>query len=125
VALRTSPPPSLAEGELLFDLQMDRAGDRYLSSRRERQPLHSVLPYADTVGALLSSDDYGSSVERTATLHPLWQARVRWYADADSHEGVRAQSKSGACLAENAIRTSLTAEGWAGATHMSTVRTGE
>ena len=27
------------------------------------------------LGALLSSDDYGSSVERTATLHPLWQAR--------------------------------------------------
>ena len=26
-----------------------------------------------TRGALLSSDDYGSSVERTATLHPLWQ----------------------------------------------------
>ena len=26
--------------------------------------------------AVLSSDDYGSSVERTATLHPLW--RVAW-----------------------------------------------
>jgi hypothetical protein len=25
------------------------------------------------VGALLSSDDYGSSVERAAELHPLWQ----------------------------------------------------
>jgi hypothetical protein len=25
-------------------------------------------------GALLSSDDYGSSVERTGRLHPLWQA---------------------------------------------------
>jgi hypothetical protein len=25
-------------------------------------------------GALLSSDDYGSSIERTATLHPLWRA---------------------------------------------------
>jgi hypothetical protein len=24
-------------------------------------------------GALLSSDDFGSSVERTAKLHPLWQ----------------------------------------------------
>jgi hypothetical protein len=23
-------------------------------------------------GALLSSDDFGSSVERTAKLHPLW-----------------------------------------------------
>jgi hypothetical protein len=27
-------------------------------------------------GALLSSDDYGSSVERTAKLHPLWQAQL-------------------------------------------------
>ena len=25
-------------------------------------------------GALLSSDDFGSSVERTAKLHPLWHA---------------------------------------------------
>jgi len=25
------------------------------------------------LGALLSSDDYGSSVERAAKLHPLWQ----------------------------------------------------
>jgi hypothetical protein len=33
------------------------------------------------LGALLSSDDYGSSVERTATLHPLWQAGTRsWVA---------------------------------------------
>jgi hypothetical protein len=29
------------------------------------------------LGALLSSDDYGSSVERTATLHPLWQCHGR------------------------------------------------
>jgi hypothetical protein len=29
------------------------------------------------LGALLSSDDYGSSVERTAKLHPLWQALCR------------------------------------------------
>jgi hypothetical protein len=26
-------------------------------------------------GALLSSDDFGSSVERTAKLHPLWQVQ--------------------------------------------------
>jgi hypothetical protein len=25
------------------------------------------------LGALLSLDDFGSSVERTAKLHPLWQ----------------------------------------------------
>jgi hypothetical protein len=29
-----------------------------------------------TRGALLSSDDYGSSVERAAKLHPLWQEPV-------------------------------------------------
>jgi hypothetical protein len=28
------------------------------------------------LGALLSSDDFGSSVERTAKLHPLWRACV-------------------------------------------------
>jgi len=28
-------------------------------------------------GALLSSDDYGLSVEPTATLHQLWQALCR------------------------------------------------
>jgi hypothetical protein len=33
------------------------------------------------LGALLSSDDFGSSVERTAKLHPLWQAGTRsWVA---------------------------------------------
>ena len=36
----------------------------------------SVAPPAKPrLGALLSSNDYGSSVERTATLHPLWQVR--------------------------------------------------
>ena len=27
-------------------------------------------------GAALSSDDFGSSVERAATLHPLWRAEI-------------------------------------------------
>jgi hypothetical protein len=27
------------------------------------------------LGALLSSEDFGSSVERTVTLHPLWQVQ--------------------------------------------------
>src|SRR5215204_6138635 len=31
-----------------------------------------------TQGALLSSDDCGSSVERTAKLHPLWQLQCGW-----------------------------------------------
>jgi hypothetical protein len=30
-----------------------------------------------TGGAVLSSDDCGSSVERTAELHPLWRWEVR------------------------------------------------
>jgi hypothetical protein len=29
------------------------------------------------LGALLSSDDFGSSVERTAKLHPLWREQSR------------------------------------------------
>jgi hypothetical protein len=38
----------------------------------------SVAPSArPRLGALLSSDDFGSSVERTAKLHPLWRWEVR------------------------------------------------
>jgi hypothetical protein len=38
-----------------------------------------------TSGALLSSDDYGSSVERTAKLHPLWRAQTdaAWFGRRD------------------------------------------
>jgi hypothetical protein len=31
-----------------------------------------------TPGALLASDDFGLSVERTARLHPLWQLQGGW-----------------------------------------------
>ena len=31
-----------------------------------------------TTGAVLSSDDYGSSVERTVKLHPLWHVVQVW-----------------------------------------------
>ena len=41
-----------------------------------RQPLGVARPSKARLGALLSSDDYGSSVERTAKLHPLWQCRT-------------------------------------------------
>jgi hypothetical protein len=44
-------------------------------------PAHSgtVIPQAVAApGALLSSDDFGLSVERTATLHPLWQLPSSW-----------------------------------------------
>jgi hypothetical protein len=40
-----------------------------------------ILQSVAAAGALLSSDDYGSSVERAAKLHPLWQMRcpgVAW-----------------------------------------------
>jgi hypothetical protein len=40
--------------------------------------LNALENVDSTSGALLSSDDYGSSVERAATLHPLWQGR-RWW----------------------------------------------
>jgi hypothetical protein len=36
-----------------------------------RQLVGVALPFKPRVGALLSSDDYGLSVERTAKLHPL------------------------------------------------------
>jgi hypothetical protein len=40
----------------------------------------SVAPPAKPrLGALLSSDDFGSSVERAARLHPLWRV-LRWVA---------------------------------------------
>jgi hypothetical protein len=38
-----------------------------------RQLLGVAPPSRPRLGALLSSDDYGSSVERTAKLHPLWR----------------------------------------------------
>jgi hypothetical protein len=40
------------------------------------QPLGVGLPSKRRLGALLSSDDFGSSVERAAKLHPLWQGFV-------------------------------------------------
>jgi hypothetical protein len=45
-----------------------------------------------TVGAVLSSDDYGSSVERTATPHPLWRVHREWadtVVEASEHYMVR------------------------------------
>ena len=44
-----------------------------------RQLVGVALPSKPRLGALLSSDDYGSSVERTATLHPLWRGALRAY----------------------------------------------
>jgi hypothetical protein len=47
---------------------------REIASRR--QLLGRSAGVERRLGALLSSDDYGSSVERTGTLHPLWQGTV-------------------------------------------------
>ena len=50
----------------------EAAFQREIASRR--QLLGRSAGVERRLGALLSSDDYGSSVERTATLHPLWQS---------------------------------------------------
>jgi hypothetical protein len=47
----------------------DRPGDR----RPRPSAAGDRPPSSWRRGALLSSDDYGSSVERTAKLHPLWR----------------------------------------------------
>jgi hypothetical protein len=49
----------------------EAAFQREIGSRR--QLLDRSAGVERRLGALLSSDDYGSSVERTAKLHPLWQ----------------------------------------------------
>jgi hypothetical protein len=57
----------------------EAAFQREIASRR--QLLGRSAGVERRLGALLSSDDYGSSVERTAKLHPLWQAGTRsWVA---------------------------------------------
>ena len=50
----------------------EAAFQREIASRR--QLLGRSAGVERRLGALLSSDDFGSSVERTAKLHPLWQA---------------------------------------------------
>ena len=52
----------------------EAAFQREIASRR--QLLGRSAGVERRLGALLSSDDFGSSVERTATLHPLWQGGV-------------------------------------------------
>jgi hypothetical protein len=58
---------------------------REIASRR--QLLGRSAGVERRLGALLSSDDYGSSVERTAKLHPLWQGARR-----DRHKLEQARS---------------------------------
>jgi hypothetical protein len=52
-----------------------------------RQLLGVAPPSKPRLGALLSSDDYGSSVERAAKRHPLWQGARR-----DRHKLEQARS---------------------------------
>jgi hypothetical protein len=56
-----------------------------------------------TRGALLSSDDYGSSVERTATLHPLCK-RVRTSAAGKQRFSTEAVMLRRMCLRTNGRR---------------------
>jgi hypothetical protein len=53
----------------------DAAFQREIASRR--QLVGRSAGVERRLGALLSLDDCGSSVERTAKLHPLWQAPMR------------------------------------------------
>jgi hypothetical protein len=47
-----------------------------LPARPQPQQLLGVAPpFKPRRGALLSLDNFGSSVERTAKLHPLWRVR--------------------------------------------------
>jgi hypothetical protein len=56
------------------------------SKRRQRHRYRSASCGGRILGAVLSSDDFGSSVERTATLHPFWQLKARFYMCWDSVE---------------------------------------
>jgi hypothetical protein len=64
--LRALGSPCRLGGEAAFQ--------REIASRR--QLLGRSAGVERRLGALLSSDDFGSSVERTAKLHPLWRAAV-------------------------------------------------
>jgi hypothetical protein len=55
------------EGSAMATLERDR------SHAVTRQLFGVAPPSKPRLGALLSSDDFGSSVERAAKRHPLWQ----------------------------------------------------
>ena len=86
---RTTEPPDRPLGRRVMDLWTAPAalGNDDGSAREvpASARLPTALPGACSValsakprpGALLSSDDCGSSVKRTAKLHPLWQAPMR------------------------------------------------
>jgi hypothetical protein len=61
-----------ATGTAPQEATLPRAGHR-----RDQAVVGDTPPSGRRLGALLSSDDFGSSVERAAKLHPLWQALCR------------------------------------------------
>jgi hypothetical protein len=72
-----------------------------------RQLLVSLHRSSRASGALLSSDDFGSSVERTATLHPLWQASLRSVGLAGVRRPSRRDWREGRLAAEAGWRSEL------------------
>jgi hypothetical protein len=82
-ARRDTPSPLLWGRRLRLSNQ-GWLGDGNTASATEttaatRSLLGVALSSKPRLGALLSSDDFGSSVERTAKLHPLWRGQ-RWGA---------------------------------------------
>jgi hypothetical protein len=76
------PPdtPSLSCGPGVCGLptKVDSAMATLPARPQLRQLLVSLHRSSRASGALLSSDDYGSSVDRAAKLHPLWQGLCSW-----------------------------------------------
>jgi hypothetical protein len=64
-------PEELIRGFSKRTGQIDAELDRLVADGRERTPRLVKWTISGTYGALLSSDDFGSSVERAAKRHPL------------------------------------------------------
>jgi hypothetical protein len=84
--------PNPSSGPALRLGNQDRLGDGNTASATvttsvTRQLLGIAPPFKPRLGALLSSDDFGSSVEPAAKLHPLWQGARR-----DRHKLEQARS---------------------------------
>jgi hypothetical protein len=55
------------------DSSTERTLPRRPGHRRDQTAAGNTLPSSRRLGALLSSDDFGSSVERDGGRHPLWR----------------------------------------------------
>jgi hypothetical protein len=62
-------------------------------------------------GVLLSSDDFGSSIERTATLHPLWR-RLSAYQASDAVHLWRTWGVISGCTGDCRLWGDVTAARW-------------